>query len=406
MNPGPNLPLLRRADGKELDGSASAPATVAAMTLIDWPNLLTRGVLTVVAGLIVYYLKRRLDRRATRSPVLNTFFGHVASFNVTPPGAPMLTVNTHAVVIRNVSDRVLTNVRLHHNVLPNVTIWPITPWTRQTLQGGTEDIVIPTIQPGQELTVSYLNFPPLLFTNINAGIDCDQGPAQEIPVLLQRVLPEVDHSHESGNTGARDSHPALHSLSARPGRGAAMGMGVEGENDSHRRDDGVPQHGEAVPEGGKSVAQYPLADPIYFLFAHTVELALKAFLLFRGETVPTSGRDGHDLRALHTRCAALGLTLGPDEPNHLPNVVNLLSQENDHHGFRYFNVDKGGAVPELPWTRDVVNRLIQVIRAEVGDGETTPPAGQKGKVVFILSLQDTPKRPPVTRGDSGCSTYS
>jgi hypothetical protein len=144
--------------------------------------------------------------------------------------------------------------------------------------------------------------------------------------------------------------------------------------------------------GEKVGPQYPLADPIYFLYAHTVELAFKAFLLFHGEPIPTSGRDGHDLRALHTGCVKRGLTLGPDDANSLLNVVSLLSSENDHHGFRYFNVDKGGTVPELPWTRDVVNRLIQVVRATLGDGDTTPKPGQKGKLTFIVAVKKKKKK--------------
>lgn len=140
-------------------------------------------------------------------------------------------------------------------------------------------------------------------------------------------------------------------------------------------------------EAEKKGPQYPLADPIYFLYAHTVELAFKAFLLFHGERIPTSRRDGHDLRALHSRCVKRGLTFGPDELNSLHNVVNLLSSENDHHGFRYFNVDKGGTVPELPWTRDVVNRLMQVLRETIGDGDTTPTPGRVGKLTFILEVK-------------------
>lgn len=134
-------------------------------------------------------------------------------------------------------------------------------------------------------------------------------------------------------------------------------------------------------------AQYPLSDPIYFLCAHTVELAFKAFLLFHGEVIPTSGRDGHNLRALHARCAALGLALGPDDPNGLQTIVELLSSENDHHGFRYFN-DKGGTIPELPWTCDVVNRLIQAIRAVFGaDPRVATGRPWKLKLQVLLGKQ-------------------
>ncbi len=134
-------------------------------------------------------------------------------------------------------------------------------------------------------------------------------------------------------------------------------------------------------EGNKADPQRALSDPIYFLFAHTVELACKAFLRFHGKTIPTSGKAGHDIVTLHRRCAALGLRLKEDAPS-LPKVVKLLATENEHHGFRYFNPVKGnnGVIPALPWTCDVVNALIGVIREQLGD---TTPAGPV-KTTFIL----------------------
>jgi len=48
-------------------------------------------------------------------------------------------------------------------------------------------------------------------------------------------------------------------------------------------------------EGDKADPQCALSDPMYFLFAHTLELAFKAFLLFRGEAIPMSGKAGMTL---------------------------------------------------------------------------------------------------------------
>ena len=48
-------------------------------------------------------------------------------------------------------------------------------------------------------------------------------------------------------------------------------------------------------EGDKADPQRALSDPMYFLFAHTLELAFKAFLLFRGEAIPMSGKAGMTL---------------------------------------------------------------------------------------------------------------
>jgi hypothetical protein len=84
----------------------------------------------------------------------------------------------------------VTNVRLHHHgVVPDFTIWQPLPHQVETLPGGTQDIVIPTLVPGREIIISYLYFAPMTYDQVNAGIECDQGVARGIPVLLQRQYP-------------------------------------------------------------------------------------------------------------------------------------------------------------------------------------------------------------------------
>jgi hypothetical protein len=139
-------------------------------------------------------------------------------------------------------------------------------------------------------------------------------------------------------------------------------------------------------EGDKADPLRALNDPIYFLFAHALELGLKAFLSSRDEVVPKSGKDGHDIVGLHRRCEALGLRLKEDADS-LPRVVEMLATENEHHGFRYFDPVKGdnGVIPALPWTRDVVNALIAVIREQLGDDTPDGPV----KVQFIAGKPTT-----------------
>ncbi len=139
-------------------------------------------------------------------------------------------------------------------------------------------------------------------------------------------------------------------------------------------------------EGDKADPQRALSDPMYFLFAHTLELAFKAFLLFRSEPISISGKAGHDIVVLHRQCAALGLRLKEDADS-LPRAVEMLATENEHHGFRYFDPVKGnnGIIPALPWTCDVVNALVAVIREQLGD---TPPDGPV-KVQFIAGKPTT-----------------
>ena len=60
---------------------------------------------------------------------------------------------------------------------------------QETLPDGSKDIVIPSLIPGKQITISYLYFPPDTFNEVNAGIESDQGFATVIPVLLQRQYP-------------------------------------------------------------------------------------------------------------------------------------------------------------------------------------------------------------------------
>jgi hypothetical protein len=124
---------------------------------------------------------------------------------------------------------------------------------------------------------------------------------------------------------------------------------------------------DSVAQEPRIGPQVPLSDPIYFLYFQTVELALKAFLLFHGESVPTWGPDGHDIIELHRRCGLLGLRHA--DPMGLGNIVNLLASGHEGQGFRYFTL-KSGAIPDLTWTREIVNLLIQSIREVVVDKET------------------------------------
>ena len=105
-----------------------------------------------------------------------------------PSGATGV-VNTHSVIIRNVGKRAATNVRLSHTYLPDFNIWPSVQHHLEDIPNSGKDIVIPTVVPNQQLSISYLYFPSITYASINAGVKCDEGFATQIPVLLQRQYP-------------------------------------------------------------------------------------------------------------------------------------------------------------------------------------------------------------------------
>jgi hypothetical protein len=152
---------------------------------IDW------GIVANIGGpILALFVGVWINRKFENRPNLISYYGHISSIRAQPPNQNPVVVHTHAVVLRNAGRKSATNVRLHHQQLPDFTIWPSTPYTVENLPDGTADIVIPNMVPGKELTVSYLYFPPLVATGINAGIESNEGIAKQIPVLLQRIYPQ------------------------------------------------------------------------------------------------------------------------------------------------------------------------------------------------------------------------
>jgi len=153
--------------------------------MVDW-----QVVATIAGPVITLFIGVWVNHRFESRPVLLSYFSHVGAFTHRPPQGQPIGIHTHSVVLRNAGRRSATNVRIRHNTLPEFNIWPNLGHTVEDLPGGSREILIPTLIPGEEITISYLYFPPLTVAEINAGIKCDQGFAQAIPVLLQRQFPK------------------------------------------------------------------------------------------------------------------------------------------------------------------------------------------------------------------------
>ena len=151
---------------------------------IDW-NVFA----TIAAPLLALFVGVWVNRRFENRPILISYYGNVAAFLHKPSDAEAINVHTHTVVLRNTGRQKATNVRVHHAILTEFNIWPQLVHHVEELQDGSKDIVIPNLVPGEQITISYLYFPPVTVAQINAGIKCDQGFAHQISVLLQRQYP-------------------------------------------------------------------------------------------------------------------------------------------------------------------------------------------------------------------------
>lgn len=154
--------------------------------MINWDIVvqIAAPIITLVLGVV-------LDRLFHEKEKLISYLGHVSSFRVTPneAGQPQYIINTHAVIIRNVGRKTATNVRLGHNFIQHVSVHPDIDYQLRDLPGGGKEILIPSLVPKKEVTISYLYFPPLTWNQINTHVESDFGPAKIVTVVLQSQSP-------------------------------------------------------------------------------------------------------------------------------------------------------------------------------------------------------------------------
>jgi hypothetical protein len=148
----------------------------------------------IAEALVIAVLGIFIGRAIERRPRVIVFYGHIGQFDLQASGSfPASRVHTHSVVIQNIGKLAARNVRLPHNfaLKPplNFSVHPPTAFTRTPLAGGGEEITFPVLVPGQQVTVSYLYFPPLLVGQINMPISSDEGMARVLNVLPTPQLP-------------------------------------------------------------------------------------------------------------------------------------------------------------------------------------------------------------------------
>jgi HEPN domain-containing protein len=96
--------------------------------------------------------------------------------------------------------------------------------------------------------------------------------------------------------------------------------------------------------------------PLYFLYAHAIELLFKAYLRSHGLPI----RKSHDLGMFLQECRQKGLRVHLD----LENLINLLESENKQHGFRYYRF-ASTIKPEISYVSETVDKLMAVVSERV-----------------------------------------
>ena len=140
-------------------------------------------IIAKVLGPLLSLLVGGLIKRYTeaRSRVVS-FIGHASAFTL--QGENPAVIHTHSVVVRNTGRKSANNVRLSHAVLPtNITVYPPVQYSIARNPEGAGEIVIPVLVPKEQVTISYLYFPPLLWSQINVNTKSDEGFAKIISVI-------------------------------------------------------------------------------------------------------------------------------------------------------------------------------------------------------------------------------
>jgi hypothetical protein len=145
-------------------------------------------ILKIAVPLATLVLGKYLDRWISKRSKLISYLGHASAFTLRDTN-PM-TIHTHSIVVRNTGRVAADNVRIGHYVLPeHFQLSPSVSHTVENNAGGIAEIVIPKLVPEEQVTISYLYTPPLLWSQIHAYTKSDEGFAKILNVLPTPQFP-------------------------------------------------------------------------------------------------------------------------------------------------------------------------------------------------------------------------
>ena len=145
----------------------------------------------------------------------------------------------------------------------------------------------------------------------------------------------------------------------------------------------------------------PVQTPIYVLYAHAIELALKAFLRKSGIATEELGQHPfkHNVAALYKRAVELGLDPPAELARHFEEVCRLTHKSNKRQAHRYWIAETTEA-PRANWLRAVAHGIAETVASRmVGSVPASEPGaapqafGQRGTRFFGPEHFDLPALP-------------
>ncbi len=151
---------------------------------INW--IIVATIVGPVLGVIVgIAIEKWLDRK----PKVIGYIGHASVFTLKDQQKTV--VHTHSFIVRNASKKPATNIKIGHYTLPeDFTIFPPIDHQIVELDGGVKEIQIPKLIPDEQVTISYLYFPPLVWDQISAYNKHDDGYFKIINVIPAPMYPK------------------------------------------------------------------------------------------------------------------------------------------------------------------------------------------------------------------------
>lgn len=139
-------------------------------------RLLSPVFAAIIAAVAKYFFEGR--------PRLVTFLVHSVAHPVPvdpTTGVSAGDVHTHTIVVKNTGKKTAHHVRIDHAIFPPSYV--LTPPVNHKLslgQGKSAEICIPVLVPNEQVSISYLYFPPLTWHQINGWVKSDEGMAKVI----------------------------------------------------------------------------------------------------------------------------------------------------------------------------------------------------------------------------------
>jgi len=132
-------------------------------------------IITLLLGAVIKYYTERRSK-------LVSFLGHISTFKLRNENQTL--VFAHSIVVRNAGGKSATNVRIGHNFLPpNIQVSPSVKYAIESNPEGGTEIIFPIIVPKEQITISYLYFPPVTWDQVNTYIKSDDGFANILNVI-------------------------------------------------------------------------------------------------------------------------------------------------------------------------------------------------------------------------------